>query len=381
MKADSPVRNTLWTWLGRLVPTALPISGKERRRIVFGVALGLLVTGVLSRWLGLAPTGWLIAPLGASAVLVFGIPSSPMAHPWAVVAGNTLSALVGTGSAVLIPETQLAAPVAVAVSMVAMLCTRSLHPPGGAIALMVVLAHGAAWPFVAYPVFATSVILVLVAMVFHRMTGHSYPHQHAEEHRVSQPDAAHRFTRADLDDALRLHNELVDVAPDDLVELLEHAEAAAYQRTLGKLRCDEVMTANPLAVECGTPLDEAWALMRAHRIKALPVIDQARRIVGIVTISDFFSVVRLDGHDGLAVRLQNLLRPSAILQSQRLEVVDQIMTRQVRVVSSQRHAVEMLPLFSEAGHHHLPVIDEENRLVGVLTQSDLIKALSKVLRP
>lgn len=163
--------------------------------------------------------------------------------------------------------------------------------------------------------------------------------------------------------------------------MLQHAEAAAYQRTLGELRCEDVMTRNPMAVEYGTALSEAWALMRSNHIKALPVIDRARRIVGIVTFADFLNMARLDDHDGLAVRLQNLLRPSGLLHSERPEVVGQIMTRQVRVVSAQRHAVELLPLFSEAGHHHLPVIDAERRLVGVLTQSDLVRALGQAVRP
>lgn len=382
MKADLPIDNgPLRAWLRRLAPAALPISGSERRRIVLGAALGVLVTGLLSHWMGPVATGWLIAPIGASAVLVFGIPSSPLAQPWAVIAGNTLSAAVGTACAMWMPDTPLAAPAAVAIALAAMLSARCLHPPGGAMALMVVLSQHASWPFVAFPVLTNSVLLVAAAMVFHRLTGHTYPHQHAVEHSPPQPDSAHRFTRADLDQALRHYNELLDVDPDDLVALLQHAEAAAYQRTLGELRCEQVMTKNPMAVEYGTALGEAWAQMRTHRIKALPVIDRARRVVGIVTVADFLNFARLDDHEGLAMRLQNLLRPSGLLHNDRPEVVGQIMTRQVRVVSAQRHAVELLPLFSEAGHHHLPVIDGENRLVGVLTQSDLVRALSKAVRP
>jgi CBS domain-containing membrane protein len=111
------------------------------------------------------------------------------------------------------------------------------------------------------------------------------------------------------------------------------------------------------------------------------VVDRARRVVGIVTVADFLNHARLDDHTGLAGRMQAMLRPSKLTHSERPEVVGQIMTRQVRVMSAHRHAVELLPLFSEAGHHHLPIIDPENRLVGILTQSDLLRALSNAVKP
>ena len=140
------------------------------------------------------------------------------------------------------------------------------------------------------------------------------------------------------------------------------------------------MSANPHAVEFGTELNQAWALMRQHHIKALPVVDRARRVVGIVTVADFLRHARMDDLNGLSTRLQSMLRPSKLSHGDRPEVVGQIMTRQVRVASATRHAVELLPLFSEAGHHHVPVIDHERRLVGILTESDLVRALSQAVK-
>ena len=53
------------------------------------------------------------------------------------------------------------------------------------------------------------------------------------------------------------------------------------------------------------------------------------------------------------------------------------MTRQVRVASADRHLAELVPLFADTGHHHIPIIDAEQRLVGIITQSDLVAALCK----
>ena len=138
----------------------------------------------------------------------------------------------------------------------------------------------------------------------------------------------------------------------------------------------------PLEYLFGTPLTEAWALMRQRRIKALPVIDRARRIVGIVTVADFMRHAQPDASPlGLGQRLRALLAPSGLVHSDKPEVVGQIMTRQVRVASADRLVVELVPLFSEGGHHHIPIIDGEQRLAGIITQSDLVRVLYRAARP
>ncbi|MFO1253495.1 MAG: HPP family protein [Inhella sp.] len=69
---------------------------RERARAALGALLGLLATALITAWLAPA-SPWLVAPLGASAVLVFAVPASPLAQPWAVLGGNGLSALLGVG--------------------------------------------------------------------------------------------------------------------------------------------------------------------------------------------------------------------------------------------------------------------------------------------
>lgn len=380
MSSPQTVEHRAVAWLRRLFPASLTIPPREQWRIIVGAGLGILLTGALSRWCAPAGAAWLIAPIGASTVLAFAIPSSPLAQPWSIVGGNTLSALAGTVCAWLVPDLGLAAALAVSLAIGAMLLARCVHPPGGAAALLVVLSNHPSWSFVAFPVLFNSVLLVLAAMAYHSATGHTYPHRSTPEREPNSTADTNRFTRADLDAALLHYNEVLDVNPDDLAALLHHAQTAAYQRTLGELRCQDVMTPAPKAVEFGTELHTAWALMRASRVKALPVLDRARRVVGIVTVADFLRLANLDDHQGLATRLQNMMRPSGRTHSDRPEVVGQIMTRHVRVVSAHRHAVELLPMFSEAGHHHLPVIDAENRLIGILTQSDLVRALGNTVQ-
>ena len=75
------------------------------------------------------------------------------------------------------------------------------------------------------------------------------------------------------------------------------------------------------------------------------------------------------------------VRTTASVYSDKPEVVGQIMTRNVRVSSMQRHLVELLPLFGSTGHHHILIIGEGERLVGMITQSDLVAALARATDP
>ncbi len=377
---DGPAR--VRAWLRAFWPAPVRVDAIERWRAFAGAAVGVLVAGLISRWLGGAagPSPWLVAPIGASAVLVFVVPGSPMAQPWAVVGGNTVSALVGMACVLAIPDTALAGAAAVGLAIAVMFILRCLHPPGGATALFVVLAHGAGVQFAAFPVLTNSILLVLAGIAYNTLTGRAYPHVQSAP-RQGPPQAGARFTSADLDVALKHYNQVLDVSRDDLEALLHDAETLAYERKLGALRCADVMTPDPVSVEFGTPLAEAWALMRTRGIKALPVTDRAKRMAGIVTVADFMRHADLDKHEGIGERLRGLVRRLGVTHNERPEVVGQIMTRQVRVASADRYLIELVPVFSQGGHHHIPIIDGDMRLVGILTQSDLVGALYLAVQP
>ncbi|MGJ7491365.1 HPP family protein [Variovorax sp. ZT4R33] len=362
-------------------PARVQVDARERWRAVAGAGFGILLTALLSRW-GIgsgAPQPWLVAPIGASAVLVFAVPASPLAQPWAVVGGNTLSALVGAACAMLIGDPAWAGAIAVAVAVALMFLLRCLHPPGGATALLTALS-ASGFQFALFPMLVNSVLLVLAGVAYNGMTGRRYPHAQGRPETARTPSGS-RFSSADLDAALARYNQVLDVSRDDLEGLLQQAEAIAYERNFGALQCRDIMSREPLSVQFGTALEDAWALMRGRRIKALPVVDRARRIVGIVTVADFMRHADLDGHDGLGERLRALIRRSGASHDDKPETVGQIMTREVRVASEGRPAAELVPLFSEGGHHHIPIIDAQRRLVGIITQSDLVRALYRAASP
>ncbi|MDR6235259.1 HPP family protein [Pseudomonas oryzihabitans] len=373
--------NRLGQGLRAFWPAPLPIDARERLRASLGAGLGILLAALLAAWwlegqpvhqhgaLALA----LVAPLGASAVLVFALPSSPLAQPWSVVGGNTLSALIGIACAQWLPEANLAAAMAVALAIAAMFALRCLHPPGGASALLMVLIGAHDFSYAWSPVALDSLLLVVAGLVYNNLTRRPWPHVP----RPAEPSGETRLQRADLDAVLARYNQVLDISRDDLAELLEQVEARAYQRKMGELRCADVMSREPVVARAEMPLQEAWALMRARRIKALPVTDRQGHLLGIVTVADFMRQIDLDVHEGLGWRLRSLVRPRA-RQGER--TVGRIMTRTVRVASADRLLIDLVPVFSENGHRHIPIIDGSRRLVGIITQSDLIRALYQAVR-
>lgn len=367
-------------WLMAFKPAPIAVDAKERWRAIIGALIGIIATAGLSRLLSgqLYAGAWLVAPLGASAVLVFAAPASPLAQPWSVVVGNSMSALVGVGCSMWFPDVVLAGSVAVALAITVMFALRCLHPPGGAMALSAVLIHASHGHFAVGAALVNSVLLVAVGVLYNSMTGRRYPHAQWVPAEGDLAVGGTRFKSQDLDTVLARYNQVLDVSRDDLEALLHAAELEGYRRRMGAIHCKDVMTRQVISVEFGDTLQHAWDLMREHRIKSLPVVDRSRRIVGILTMADFMRAARVDGHQGLAGKLRDFILPDGLLQSDKPEVVGQIMTRQVRVTSEDRHAVELMPLFTDAGHHHIPVIDADKRLVGIITQSDFVRALYQV---
>jgi len=374
-----PQLSALLTHARAWLPGRNTVDARERMRAVAGAAIGLLITALLCRWMAEAVgvSIWLIAPMGASAVLVFAVPASPLAQPWSVIVGNTLSTMVGIACVRWIPDPAWAAAIAVGAAIGLMFATRSLHPPGGAAALLAVLTHTDHFSAALFPTLANSLLLVLAGVAYNTFTGRRYPHVQV----VRPPSADARFSQADIDAVLARYNQVLDISRDDLESLIQQTELESYKRRLGTLHCGDIMSRDPVSVEFGTPLQEAWMLMTQRRIKALPVTDRTRRVVGIVTQADFFRQLDLEHHEGIAGRLRDLIRATRTVVSNKPEVVGQIMTRQVRVASADRPVVDLVPLFSEGGHHHIPIIDGERRLTGMITQSDFVRALYRAVGP
>ena len=347
--------------LGPSMPAPKPT---DALRASLGAALGLALTAALL-WLinpstNLMQHPALIAPFGASTFLIFAVPNSPMAQPWAVVLGNAASAL----AAILILRAGLpvlpTAALAVMVAVLAMAALRAMHPPGGAVALATVLsAHPESLPGLHYlwlPIASGSLALVLIGIAWNHATGRRYPFRITSAptpHDTKDPAPDRRFIPSPQILAasltrLRLGSNL---GVEDLARLIETAETEANARNLGPATAAQMMSRDLIQVAPDTPLPDLAESFRIHRFKTLPIRNPDGSFGGLVS------------------------------QSALVGRADPGLTAQMLIDTAKRTATpdtplsELITLLADGGQQAVAVL-EGARLVGLITRSDMIALLS-----
>lgn len=155
-------KEVFWSWMGAFLGIGI---------------LGLLASGGLTQ----EERVMLIGSFGASAVLLYGAPKSPLAQPRNLLGGHILSALVGVACYKLFEEVPwLASALAVSGAITLMHWTKTLHPPGGATALIAVIGgekvHSLGFWYCLNPVGLGASIMLLVALVVNNIPRHRrYP--------------------------------------------------------------------------------------------------------------------------------------------------------------------------------------------------------------
>jgi len=222
--------------MSRLRLFALLLAGaslRDRSGAAVGAIFGILLAALAGMLFAPAfpDFPFLVAPIGASAVLVFAVPASPLAQPWPVFGGNVVSGAVAVAVAQMIPDPALAVGLAVGLAIMGMSILRCLHPPGGAVAVTAILGGDAIVKAgFAYPVTlvaANSAALLGMGWLYHRFSHHSYPHR--PEHVIETPLPS-GLLRADIHQAIAESGETFDIDPDDLENLLLRAEAVSANR-------------------------------------------------------------------------------------------------------------------------------------------------------
>ena len=370
-----PLIQTLWQRLG---PVASRASWKELIRSCIGAGLGLALAGMLVGMVDhFVPHAlFLFAPLGATAVLVFAVPSSPLAQPWNCVVGNTapaLYALLLLWAFPTLSQTSMAA-LAVAGAIAIMLALRALHPPGGAVAWLTVLSAEQLLPmgwYLLVPMAALSAVLVAVGVLYHRACGRPYLHQPPQIARAQRPATQLALSEQDLEQLLQRFDQSNNLSPEDLGVMLAAAEEDAIKRRMSAVSCGEVMSAKLVTVSPQTPLEEIAELFHRHLVKCLPVVDAQGELIGRVLRADLFDWL-WQGHR--ARQQQNLWQRLRAKPSKEQSVAQDLMRAPEMSV---QEATPVGDLLQELASHTVQFIAvlRGKTLVGVITRSDVIRTL------
>lgn len=353
-------------WLTSLRPGTMGYRRADFLRGGFGALVGIALASLAARAVpgGPAMLPFIVAPMGASAVLLFAAPASPLAQPWSLLVGNTVSTAVGIAAATVVDDVTLAAAVAVAVAIPLMMALRCVHPPGGACALFAAVGSSAVaeqgYAFALWPVGVNTVVLLVVAALVNNLTGRPYPHVPSPPppQQGTDPAASQRVgvQTEDIRQAMARLDRGLDVMPGDVMTLVREAEAHALDRRVGQLTCGALMARDVQTARAGDTIYRARMIMNNHHVKVVPVVDDARRVVGIVTVYDLFNLDVVD-----------------------LDPISKIMTSPVTTVTVDTPVSELVGLMTDLGLRHLPVVDADGRMAGIITRTELIAVLHQAL--
>jgi len=393
-------------WASRFFAVQTDLS---HRRLLLSAASALVTVGLVAWVSQFSLSGrdlpFMVASVGASAVLLFVIPSSTLSSPWAFAGGHLVSVIVGVSCAQWIPYLPLAMAMAVGLSILAMFYLRCLHPPGGAIGLLAVVGgepiQKLGYQFVLTPVMLNVVIMLGCAMIYWRLakispqrsTGNSLGLDHDWQRGNEEwleDDVP--FRPEDLSHAMADMDTFLDISHHNLNEIYARALHQSHKHALRGLRCGEIMSQPVISVEYGTELASAWLLFEKHNIRGMPVVDSFRRVQGIITVKDFVRIAskgqvkddagliemlneELDEKRSMAQRLVDLRQRTPGFESSKPEVVGQLMTAPVILAQVNDFIADLMPLFSQNTIHHMPIVDDSKKLVGILTREDIMSAL------
>ncbi len=372
------VIQTLRTFAQRhLLADAAPLSHTERWRSTIAAFAGIsLVEAILFIVPGDPASRQLLAPLGASSVIMFALPHSPLGQAWPSAGGLVLSALIGILCHLWIHPAWLAISLALAGAIWLMASLRCIHPPGGAMAVLFASGFGST------NLAVDAILINVFAMLFAAFAintlipGRRWPQGTQDppgDHpnpQVQRPGINHD----DLQYALGQIDGFLDITEDDLIEVYDHALNHACERHEKRL-CGEIMTRSVISVGVSSSLNEAWKLLRQYHLKALPVLDSERFVLGMISANDFLQHVSADDKHPITHKIGRLLRLDLISPTSKPTVVGQIMSPPIIIAKIDDPISRVAYALAGRAHHSaVPVVDSDRKLVGILGQTDLLAA-------
>jgi CBS domain-containing membrane protein len=183
------------------------------------------------------------------------------------------------------------------------------------------------------------------------------------------------LTEDDFREALSSTGTFVDITENDLKKLYEAALKISRERSARAWLAGEIMTREVISVKADVDLHEAGRLLIRHRVSGMPVVDDGNHVIGIISQADLLTMAGIPrGHIFNDVVMKYILaKPTPHHRAG--HTVKDIMSAPVITVSLETTGRKIAALLEKKGITRVPVVDAENRLIGIVSRSDIVRIL------
>ncbi|BCB95281.1 hypothetical protein JZK55_02030 [Dissulfurispira thermophila] len=178
----------------------------------------------------------------------------------------------------------------------------------------------------------------------------------------------------DIRAALREIKTYVDITEDDLKKIYSIALRHAKERLASKISVSDVMTKNVVTISKNADIHEASRLLSENGISGLPVVDDDNHVIGIITEADLLLMVGMRQGYTFKDIIRHLLGEPLSGRKNGNKVED-VMTSPAMTTKADADIREVARILDERRIKRLPVVDSENRLIGIISRADIVRAI------
>lgn len=196
---------------------------------------------------------------------------------------------------------------------------------------------------------------------------------------MAQVEPAINFSEEDVVAAMKELPGYIDLTPNDFRQLYEQAYQIARRRIFQQIQAEEIMTRPAVTVNENQTLLTAIGILAEHHIAGAPVVDDQRRLTGVISEKDILRALGEKPTAGLMNIVDRCLRPAfAFSADPRTEKVREIMSRPPVSLELDSRLGDIVRIFAEKSINRLPVTGPDGRVAGIITRTDLISAVVKL---
>ena len=182
-----------------------------------------------------------------------------------------------------------------------------------------------------------------------------------------------KFTDEDLREALKEMGSYVDVTEEDLKKIYAFALKHVQQRLATAVLVSETMTRNVVAVRKDDEITTAIRLLSENRISGLPVIDKDGLVSGVISEADILGAAGMESSFTFRDIIRRMLG-EPLVGHRKGDKVGDIMSRPPITIRLGATVGDAAKVLSERRIKRLPVVDDDNRLIGIISRADIVKA-------